>query len=1664
MKVLGPSEQTIFDAVCQMTDEQARAAYLDAACAGKPELRQRIEKLLNASVRADQFLASDPLGLEHTCPEAPGPSLPSEGPGTVIDKYKLLEKLGEGGFGVVYMAEQKQPIKRRVALKIIKVGMDTREVVARFEAERQALALMDHPNIAKVLDAGATATGRPYFVMELVRGTKITDYCDAKNLPTRARLDLFVSVCQAVQHAHQKGIIHRDLKPSNILVADNDGVAVPKIIDFGIAKATQMELSEKTVFTRFHQFIGTPAYISPEQAEVTNVDIDTRSDIYSLGVLLYELLTGKTPFDAKELLESGLDEMRRTIREKEPARPSTRLGTLAVDELTTAARRRGLEPSKLVSQLRGDLDWIVIKCLEKDRARRYETANGLAMDLQRHLDNEPVAACPPGAAYRFGKLVRRNRVALAVAGAVTGALVLGLCIALWGLFRERAARVRAAAAEKNAIVEASTSKQIAQFLQDLLEGAGPEVAKGRDATILKEILDKTAQRIDTEFANQPEVEAKLRSTLGRIYYILGEYQKAQLMYRRELFLQRALHPQGSHEVAAALDNLAMAVLEQRPTEWFGTVAPEPVSMAHGAAFAQAEALSREAVGMGEKVLGQNDHHIAGWLNHLGEILILRNNFEEAERVLLRALGVVTNSPASKEVSLVTLLIRKNLRELRDEHDNPEVFREALALDRASKGNDSIEVADDLYRLAAELKPFGNHEEVKAYAREALSIYRKLLPADHLRVAQAVVLVGQWGTNLAEAEALYNEFLPPTGPKNPTMLQARAELFAQASRWKEAATDLKNALELRPSDHLLWHSLAAVLIAQGNFEEYREHCRKSFARFGSGGFEAAYRVATDCLILPSSGVDIVELAHMVDASLQAGTNSPTWPFYACTKALAEYRLGHFAEAIGWSRSVLLRTSNRPKDDQWEDYFFMWLEPQALAPLAMAQWKLGQTNAARESLATAFYLLESFRSGDYLGDPWVEVVFDRALLGEAKELVEPPPGGDIEQGADFARQAFFQRLQGKLSEAEKSACSALAAIGTNSMTLVHLGNVLLAQQRLAEAEEIFKQTLAADRRDWPDCPAQQEDSLVGLARVLRGKNRYSEAEPLFREALRARRAFVQDYTPFPLDERLADLADCLRSLGRPAESEPLYRESLTNLLRSVEKFPSSPDTRVNDGHQRLLETRINDVADVLQKQGKRAELEQFYRQLIPPGLEKQPRNRPVVLARAHLNSRRGRWAEAVPDLMMVVQLDPTNHLRYHELASVLVACGETEKYRQLCQQIVARFKDAQDGPTANRMAKDCLILPSSGVDLQAIGKLANTQLSSKPNDPWGQSLKALAEYRLGNFSNAQDFAHRVLAGSIRDAYLDVETDMILAMAQYQLRDAEKARATLAVGLTIAEVGLPGRDSGNVGNVDWPIAHALMDEARTLINLGAQSRPAQETQPPGPMLLSCRAHFLARRGLWKDAAHDLAKVIEFEPTNHLRYQDLASALIAGHDFPPYREHCQRIVAQFRDTKDALTAHRMAKACLILPDSGVDPGVISRWVQISLAPGSGPALQQTAGLAEYRQGRFSSAREIAQKVLSQPVRGAFSAEASMTLAMAQFKLGELDEARATLSEGVTLAEVALAGLDGDLGVGWVDWPIAQALMAEAQALIKGENPKPAGSGREVLSAQQASPSSNAR
>ena len=671
--------------------------------------------------------------------------------GDCVGRYQLLEQIGEGGCGVVFLAEQAEPVRRRVALKVIKLGMDTRQVIARFEAERQALALLDHPNIAKVFDAGATETGRPYFVMEWVRGLKITDYCDQQKLSTRERLELFIQVCRAIQHAHQKGIIHRDLKPSNILVTEgeNGAMGAPKVIDFGIAKSTEQSLTDKTLFTAFQQFIGTPAYMSPEQAGMGGLDIDTRSDIYSLGVLLYELLTGLTPFDAAKLQHCPMDELFRFILETEPPRPSTRLTSLTPPELATVAQSRQTDPTKLPPLLRGDLDWIVMKCLEKERARRYETASGLARDLERHLADEPVTARPPGSWYRFEKMVRRNTVAFAAAAAVMLALVLGTAVSTYQAVRARRAereqsglRRRAETGEKKAQAEAKKSEQEAQFLADILKGAGPSVALGRDTTMLREILDQAARRISHDLTNQPEVQAELRGTLADTYHALGLYPPMATMAREALRLSRSRPDEQTPAIAKSLAQLGDA-------------------LTHLGQLDEAETVTREALAMRKKLLGAEHPDVSTSLNNLGLILRERGRSAEAEMLFRESLTMDRKLLGDEHPKVITGMANLGAA-LWSQNKFAEaevIYRETLGLRRKLSGNEHPDVATSLNNLATVLLSEGKLTEAESVNREALAMDRKFLGNTHPDVAIALnnlanVLTAQG--NLAEAQTLERE--------------------------------------------------------------------------------------------------------------------------------------------------------------------------------------------------------------------------------------------------------------------------------------------------------------------------------------------------------------------------------------------------------------------------------------------------------------------------------------------------------------------------------------------------------------------------------------------------------------------------------------------------------------------------------------------------------------------------------------------------------------------------------------------------------------------------------------------------------------------------------------------------------------------------------------------
>ncbi len=637
--------------------------------------------------------------------------------------------------GEVWVAEQQKPIRRKVALKLIKTGMDTKQVMARFESERQALAMMDHPAIAKVFEAGETEQGRPYFVMEYVQGIPITVYCDQNRLTTLERLELFTQVCDGVQHAHQKAIIHRDLKPSNILVAIQDGKAVPKIIDFGVAKATAQSLTERTMYTELGILIGTPEYMSPEQAEMSGQNIDTRSDVYSLGAILYELLTGALPFDPKALRRAGFDEIRRKIREEDPPKPSTKLSTMGKTSNVSAKNRR-TETPVLLRQIKGDLDWITMKSLEKDRTRRYGSPSEIVADIDRFLHHQPIIARPPSTLYRAKKFVRRHRIGVGVA--VLLAILLIAFSATMGIQAKRIARERDRANQ-----EAETSKKVSEFLTGLFKVSDPSEARGNSITA-REILDKGAEKIDNELASQPKVQAQLMAVIGEVYWSLGLYAQSQPFYEKSLNIRRKILGSEDPETLASIHKMGALSVEQGK-------------------YTQAEAYFREALEGRIRVLGHDHPETLKSANNLGAVLFNQRKLAEAEQYFRETLEgrrrVLGENHASTLASMSNLggllQVQGKLKEAEG------YYSKALDVSRRINGNDHPITLDIIGNLGLILMAQDKLREAEPYIRESLEGKRRVLGEDHpstlVALSYMADLLREQG-RLADAESHYREIL------------------------------------------------------------------------------------------------------------------------------------------------------------------------------------------------------------------------------------------------------------------------------------------------------------------------------------------------------------------------------------------------------------------------------------------------------------------------------------------------------------------------------------------------------------------------------------------------------------------------------------------------------------------------------------------------------------------------------------------------------------------------------------------------------------------------------------------------------------------------------------------------------------------------------------------
>ena len=735
-----------------------------------------------------------------------------------IGPYRLLQLLGEGGMGEVWLAEQKKPIHRTVALKLIKAGMDTKAVVARFESERQALALMDHPNIARVFEAGSTAEGRPYFVMEYVPGLPLTEYCDKHRMTLKERLELFVQVCDGVQHAHQKAIIHRDLKPSNVLVLEQDNKAIPKIIDFGLAKATGRRLTDNTMFTELGVMLGTPEYMSPEQTDQREQNIDTRTDVYSLGVILYQLLVGVLPFEERELRAAGIEEILRVIREQEPPKPSTRIRSLGPASAASAEKRQE-QPQSFVRHLQGELDWVTMKALEKDRIRRYGSPAELSADIGHYLRNEPVLAHPPSAAYRASKFVRRHRWAVAAAAS---AVVLLIAFAAVTAVQAR----RIAAERDRASRQAEAAERVANFMKGMFKVSDPSQARGNSITA-RELLDRASKEIDTGLAKDPETQAQLMDVMGEVYESLGLYPQAHPLFEHAVDIQRRLHGPRNRETLRSEEHLAWISLEE----------------GH---YAEAEKLARGTLDIERQVLGQDDLDTLRSMRVLGATLHREGHYADAEKMEREELDIERRVLGPEHPD--TLRTLNNLAGvLRDEGryaEEEKTEREVMDIRRRLFGPEHPETLVTMNNLASTLANEKRYAEAASMDRQVLDIERRVLGPEHpetVRTLNDLALTLDEQGSYPEAEKMYREVIDirrrVLGPEHPDTVMAIMNLGApleHEGRYAEAEKLNREVLEIQrrvlgpehPSTAITVYDLSCLAARQGHKDQALSLLRES----------------------------------------------------------------------------------------------------------------------------------------------------------------------------------------------------------------------------------------------------------------------------------------------------------------------------------------------------------------------------------------------------------------------------------------------------------------------------------------------------------------------------------------------------------------------------------------------------------------------------------------------------------------------------------------------------------------------------------------------------------------------------------------------------------------------------------------------------------------------
>ncbi len=1417
-------------------------------------------------------------GLLDTETVSPAVSL-TEGPGARIGRYKLLQLIGEGGFGSVFMAEQETPVVRKVALKIIKLGMDTKQVIARFQAERQALAMMDHPNIAKVFDAGATETGRPYFVMELVKGIPITDFCNQHHLPARNRLELCIEVCKAIQHAHQKGVIHRDLKPSNVMVTLHDGTPVPKVIDFGIAKATNQRLTEQTLFTEFRLFIGTPHYMPPEQADISGLDVDTRADIYSLGVLLYELLTNTTPFDPQQLRSSAYVEVQRIIREVQPPKPSTRLSTLGA-ELVTIATRMGTEPKKLNQLVSGELDWIVMKCLEKDRSRRYDTASALARDLQRYLNDEPVEASPPSAADKFRRFVRKHRLGLSVGTGFVLTLLLATALSSWQAMRATRATAVVVAERQRADEQAKAAgaaRAAAEVnLADALIAQGDALGATGQWRVAKE---KFHQAIDLLRANRQSsflAEIALWDANRRSPSPLMEFpaHDGEVTHLRFIPGGEHLATIGSDGVARFWDARTGRLI--RTIRGLGDV--QRLSISPDGKLISFAAMTSEVTlwQIADGTLAKTIHGFSGRASAV--------TFSGDGRHIL-----IGSADPPYELCLFDVssgaLIRKFMG------------HEAAIRDVVFTPDGSKAVSSD-GRPPGDKIGFGFHVTIRAWNVDTGALLWKQIADKEERLGGALAISPDGEEVACTCWDGYCKVWDVATGAGPRLLgsdfgrdvQGVAYSAKRLLAWGAAAGSINVASD---KNSQLWE----FKHFGGHPGETRTLDFSSDARLlASGGGDGVVRIwpvyaGGETRLFPDNWArgEIAQVPSVVlssDARLVL-SSSPEDQLVRLWDVPSGMELGHVvtagshtSAAFGPANSTIVLIERDGRIGIWDQtlkHRLRWIEPPAGRMFdSLALSPDGQT------------LLACFKDG---GDA---VVCRTATGTIVKKLELAGPAGTAEVAratnlhryqnerrfvfapdgkfaVGLARDANVLKIWGTGDWREWHALAVTrptrAAISGDSKWVACVGaDVRVFDAKSGELRNHFNE--AADQLSavafLPDCHFLVTEGPPGDGLVLWDLEKNSRVRPIGQSSFVFDMAASGDGT-FIWSQRLREkrgavnvanlnwvakydeLRPCLERARVRLQADPDDAQALTALAEWY-AFRDMPDWAVQ-----LLERAGQPAAEaqLFELSRLRAQTENPHARARiaqnsddpatnPRGgpfaaaiydltveLAQQPSNVALLTARGRFYARAGLFADAAADFMTVARLAPDDHLSWHQGVPLLLQAGNIDGYRHWRTVELQQFSGAADKDVGHRVAKDALMIPAEGEDLKRAVDLADRALAADGSS-WGAAqTKGMAEYRSGHFEEAIPFLKKCCQLTHEARFASV-AEFFLAMSYERSGDHQQGLAALERGQkSLAELPISGENDENFGNSDWILAHLASREAEEVVN-----QPVPTTEPSRPM----------------------------------------------------------------------------------------------------------------------------------------------------------------------------------------------------------------------------------------